>query len=135
MEKYRLGAVLLAAILGLAAIGCSEDTGRGRYYTAQMKFTEYTAQNYFRAFDTNDAYVRASLNDVEFGSFLAHVPYKVNQNWADDEVNAWFRDPGRGAFTEGLSVAMKAYLATNEQCYIISRTGGNRIDFLVQKKK
>jgi hypothetical protein len=133
MKKYWLGAVIIVLALGMAAIGCGGEDD-GKYYTDQMTYAEYTAQNYFHVFENNNGYVLQNLNDAELETFLSHMPNKVNHDWVDDEVKSWFSDPNRGAFSSEQVGSVKADFDAREQCALICRTGGARIDILVKIK-
>jgi len=137
VKKYRLRIVLIMAVLGVAAIGCGEDDGR-EYYTAQMSYTEYEEHRKissykFHVFTNTNAMFKGILDDTQRDAFLLDLPYD-SETMTDEDVMEWLKDTKRGAFNTSDAAAMKAFLDKNEQCYIITRTGGTRIDILVQKK-
>jgi hypothetical protein len=115
--KLTFGTFVLTMILIITFAGCPEPDTEPTYtvWTDTASSSEFSS-----AFGTlNDGYYRRIiLTNAEFNSMT--LPNENKKTWTENQIYNWFL--GRD-FTSSEAETLKAWVITNDHCFIASRSG------------
>jgi len=120
--KFITGILLIMFVIGIILTGCEDEPEKTEpevtkytVYTFTLTYSEYSQK--FPAL-TDGNYGRMEITNSEFNSFPLGHPDQNKHNWTEDQIYNWFIGIG---FSNSLANQQKAYLITNNHCFIAIR--------------
>ena len=120
-NKIFTGILLIMLVFGIILTGCENEPEpvpqetKYTVYTFTVTYSEYSQK--FPAL-TDGNFGRMEITNSDFNSFPLGLPDQNKRNWTENQIYNWFIGIG---FSNSLANQQKAWLITNNHCFIAIR--------------